>query len=257
MKNKQVINSINVIFLVLSAFSALLILLIEPINGVIVESGLPFGIKAWNFIQTIVIVGNILGILLVAYFIAYKNEVVKYITIESTQDAVHESIQNLVNQEEQLSIEGEEKFKQEIDQLLQKEKDKSVRNEKLLSTLCAKYEFSQAVTYTKVDTQLRLNVHYAFVITEQTNNSVEIGEGIAGQVAKTGEFIYLKEVPQGYMKVLSGLGEMSPTNLIIVPLVTQEGTIALAELAGFKEYNDKEIKEIVKGTKLVLEAVIN
>ncbi len=257
MKNKKVINILNISFVIFATFSALITLLIEPSNGIIKVNALPFGIKNWNLFQSIIIASNVLGILLVAYFITYKNEVIKYITVESTPETVNQSINNIAEEADQFNLAQQEKFKEDIWSLKEKETDALRRSEKILSLLCTKYEFAQAVTYLKEENILRLNVHYAFVITENTHDTIHVGEGIAGQVAKTGQFVYLKEVPAGYMKVLSGLGELSPSNLIIVPLFVNEQTVAIAELASFKEYSDKEIEEIVTSTKVVLEAILS
>ena len=46
-----------------------------------------------------------------------------------------------------------------------------------------------------------------------------IGEGLVGQCALEKEKILLTNVPQGYVKISSGLGKAKPANLIILPMV--------------------------------------
>ena len=71
--------------------------------------------------------------------------------------------------------------------------------------------------------------------------SFEMGEGLVGQVAQTGEVINLNEVPDGYIQVISGLGKASPSSLIIYPVKKNEEVIAVFELASFLPFDDNKI----------------
>lgn len=68
------------------------------------------------------------------------------------------------------------------------------------------------------------------------------GEGLIGEVAQKKRIVHLTDLPHDYIKVSSSLGDMSPKELVIVPLIA-EGTIqAVIELAFMKPATKLELK---------------
>jgi len=64
---------------------------------------------------------------------------------------------------------------------------------------------------------------------------IRIGEGLVGRVAYEKRTIYLKEVPENYVKITSGLGTANPKTVLLVP-VKLEGTVnGIIELISFQE----------------------
>ncbi len=86
---------------------------------------------------------------------------------------------------------------------------------------------------------------------------VEIGEGLLGQAVLEKETILLTEIPEGYLKITSGLGIASPDNLIIVPLKSNEDIIGVIELASFKEFDDTDIEFLEKVSESIASTVIS
>jgi PAS domain S-box-containing protein len=72
--------------------------------------------------------------------------------------------------------------------------------------------------------------------------TINIGDGLIGTVALERNTVYLKEIPEDYIEIESGLGEASPNFLLIVPLKFEEEILGIVELASFKEFLDYEIK---------------
>ena len=62
------------------------------------------------------------------------------------------------------------------------------------------------------------------------------GSGINGQVAINKKIKVISEIPEGYISVVSGLGAASPKNLLVIPFVFNNKTIALVELAAFDNF---------------------
>lgn len=75
---------------------------------------------------------------------------------------------------------------------------------------------------------------YAFYTTD-TYREFEIGEGITGQVAKNQEVLQITNVPEGYIEILSGLGNSSPQYIMIFPIIKNNQTIGVVELASFEQ----------------------
>ncbi len=62
-----------------------------------------------------------------------------------------------------------------------------------------------------------------------TPGQVLLGETLIGQVAKTRKPIVLNEVPAGYARISSAIGESRPVNLMIVPVLFQDQVLGVIE----------------------------
>lgn len=105
----------------------------------------------------------------------------------------------------------------------------------------------QTQTYSMVST-------YAFYTTD-TSRTFAIGEGIPGQVAKDKKLLFINDVPEGYIKIVSGLGSSSPRYMGVIPVIHNDETIALLEISTFekpevdlaefqKQFNEKVSEKI-------------
>lgn len=72
--------------------------------------------------------------------------------------------------------------------------------------------------------------------------SINVGDGLIGTVALERNTIYLKEIPEDYIEIESGLGDSSPKSLLIVPLKFEDDILGIVEIASFKELEKYEIK---------------
>lgn len=86
---------------------------------------------------------------------------------------------------------------------------------------------------------LELKSGYALSMGESQTVRFEFGEGLIGQAASSGRNIYLDEVPEGYIKIVSGLGTASPRYLFIAPLKKEGEVKAVMEIATFSALNEK------------------
>jgi signal transduction protein with GAF and PtsI domain len=81
---------------------------------------------------------------------------------------------------------------------------------------------------------------YAYHLPESETIEFEFGEGLSGQVAKEGKLINIQTVPDGYIQILSGLGQSSPNSIIIFPIIKENKVVAVVELASFKLFSKEE-----------------
>jgi len=70
---------------------------------------------------------------------------------------------------------------------------------------------------------------------------ISFGDGLIGTVALERNTIYLKEIPENYIEIESGLGDANPNSLLIVPLKFEEEVLGVVELASFKEFKEFEV----------------
>ncbi len=69
-----------------------------------------------------------------------------------------------------------------------------------------------------------------------------MGEGLIGQCALEKQTILLKQVPNDYIKIRSGIGEGSPKNIIILPVQFEEEVLAVIEIASFESFSSSQVK---------------
>ena len=74
------------------------------------------------------------------------------------------------------------------------------------------------------EARLRLIAGYGLRADKQAPIQYQIGQSLIGQVAKSKRPIVVDEIPPGYIKISSGLGEAPPANLAVLPL-TFEGQV--------------------------------
>ncbi len=83
---------------------------------------------------------------------------------------------------------------------------------------------------------------YAFNIKKYEQQRLKLGEGLVGQAFLEKETIYIKEIPEDYIRISSGLGESNPKAILVVPLKVDSEVYGLVELASFQEYHPHEIE---------------
>ncbi|MEZ0228344.1 MAG: response regulator, partial [Planctomycetota bacterium] len=72
-------------------------------------------------------------------------------------------------------------------------------------------------------------------------NEYKLGESLVGQAALEKQRILLTRVPDDYIKIGSGLGDASPTNIVVLPVVFEDQVNAVIELASFEPFTDVQL----------------
>jgi HAMP domain-containing protein/CheY-like chemotaxis protein/signal transduction histidine kinase len=88
------------------------------------------------------------------------------------------------------------------------------------------------------DTILKLVSSYAYRERKHLANRFKLGEGLVGQCALEKERILLTELPDDYIKISSGLGESTPRNAVVLPVLFEGQVTAVIELASFRRFNE-------------------
>ncbi len=128
-------------------------------------------------------------------------------------------------------------------------------------------ESSHAVFYVKdieiddddEETRFKLLASYAFKERKSFSNTIRLGEGLIGQAALEKSPIILTNVPSDYVRISSGLGEASPLNLYVLPIVFEGDVKAVIEIASFKSYSKTQqdfLEELMNGLGIIIESVV-
>jgi CheY-like chemotaxis protein/signal transduction histidine kinase/HAMP domain-containing protein len=98
-----------------------------------------------------------------------------------------------------------------------------------------------AIYLVEGNSKLHLTGSYAYKKRKNLSNDFEIGEGLVGQCALEKKTILISDIPDDYIKINSGLGEATPLNIIVIPLVYDDEINGVIELGSFKELDDLQI----------------
>jgi len=105
---------------------------------------------------------------------------------------------------------------------------------------------------------IRLTAAYAYDRKKIIDRKLHMGEGLVGTCALERKNIHLKEIPDDYMFISSGLGETLPRSLLLVPMIFNEevtGVIELASINDFEEYKLEFIEKIAESIAITINTV--
>jgi transcriptional regulator with GAF, ATPase, and Fis domain len=128
-----------------------------------------------------------------------------------------------------------------------------------LHTVCKQLDAGQGAVYmSKSEGTLRkmeLQSGYALSIGESATISFEFGDGLIGQAAIGGKTLYVDEIPDGYIRILSGLGSASPRFLLIVPIKKGDQVLGIMEIASFTAISEDQRKFVEESAQLIADAI--
>jgi signal transduction histidine kinase len=118
---------------------------------------------------------------------------------------------------------------------------------KFISNLCKYVNANQGTIYLVQNDKgseqmLERKATFAYDKRKFETNSIAVGDGLLGQAFLEKELLYLTDLPKKYIRITSGLGDASPTSVVIIPLVTDDKDVnGVIELAFFRKLEEFEI----------------
>jgi signal transduction histidine kinase/HAMP domain-containing protein/DNA-binding response OmpR family regulator len=85
---------------------------------------------------------------------------------------------------------------------------------------------------------MKLFASYAYKERRSVSSQFRLGEGLVGQCALEKERIVITDVPPDYIRISSGLGESTPLNIVVLPVLFEGEVKAVMELASFTRFTD-------------------
>jgi HAMP domain-containing protein/signal transduction histidine kinase/CheY-like chemotaxis protein len=89
-----------------------------------------------------------------------------------------------------------------------------------------------------IEYELMLLAGYGYARTDDEAPSIRPGEGLVGQAAHEKKPIRIVDPPADYVKVVSGLGDSAPRDIIVIPVLFEEQVLAVIELASFTPFSE-------------------
>lgn len=103
--------------------------------------------------------------------------------------------------------------------------------------------------------QLQLTSCFAYDKKKFMERKVPVDVGLLGQAFTEGEMVILKEIPENYIQITSGLGEATPHYLAIIPLKVNDSTEGVLELASFTPFTEVQKELLLRVSEIVASAV--
>jgi cell shape-determining protein MreC len=243
----------------------------EPIN-LTIRVKPPFWRTIWFFL----IVAAVLTLLIYG-FIRWREQQLKQdklILEKKIQAGQDELNRKKAEVEEQRNIlEEREKSEREIrffnqglalfSEILSKNKENiSQLSQQIITKLVEYVEANIGAIYILNDNDkdkpvLELEGAYAYSQESDAKKTLLVKEGEVGACFQTGETIIMTELPDSYVKIKSGLGEVNPRFLLLIPIKLHTEILGVIELAAFHSIEDYKINFIEKLSENIFSVLAN
>ncbi len=146
--------------------------------------------------------------------------------------------------------------------MLQGQRDLTNVGRMVLSELCPVVSAQQAEFYVldnkEESKKLTLLASFASEGKDQLGKQIGLGEGVVGQCALEKQKIVLDNLPEGYIRISSGLGEASPRSVLVLPLIFEgqvKGVLELASFGGFNPTHQALLDQLTESIGIVLNTI--
>lgn len=184
---------------------------------------------------------------------AYKNDVLAK-SIIAMQQKLNES------EKTQAKINWTNEGAAQFNEIIKNENvEVTMLGDKILKQLINYVKANQGAMYlvNETDNSLERIATYAYGKKKFINDKQPVENGLLGQCYLEKSSIYLKEVPTDYVNITSGLGEATPSTILITPLKSQEKVVGLIELASFSTFEKHELDFVEKMSESIASILLS
>ncbi|CAI2718629.1 hybrid sensor histidine kinase/response regulator [Nitrospina watsonii] len=105
--------------------------------------------------------------------------------------------------------------------------------------------------YLKQDDEFKLTGTYAFSKRKSISSAYKMGEGLIGQAALEKDIITITNIPDDYIRVVSGLGDQAPTMILVAPLIHEDQVKGVLELASVHTFDDAKLEFVRQSCEIL------
>ena len=210
-------------------------------------------IALWNF--TLASEAKNGGWIVVFFFLLFASGLVMFLILYrlSDQEMLEGYVESLLQKQETLQesstgedgeeIKGEEKAVDDIGiedtviDILSDIKAGNIREfcDQLLKKTCRQLEFVQGICYTKEKKGKKFVPAGTYALGDKDPEPFESGDGFQGEAVESKIPIRINDIPEEYFDVSTGLGNGKPRNILFVPIIYRNQSIALIEAGTFRK----------------------
>jgi CheY-like chemotaxis protein/signal transduction histidine kinase/CHASE3 domain sensor protein len=128
----------------------------------------------------------------------------------------------------------------QLNDMMQGEQDLSTLANNIIHQVCHYLQVQLGALYLADGHSLTLAGSYAYSSHHATNR-FKFGEGLVGQAAVEKQRLIITDVPEGYITVRSGLGEIAPRHILIFPFMYKGQVLGVIELGTLSSFMPGQI----------------
>ena len=182
-----------------------------------------------------------------------KGDLTRSITVEAQgevaalKDNINEMIRNLKDTtQKNMEQDWLKTNLARFTRILQGQRDLLAVAELILSELAPLVSAEHGVFYIKESEEeqeevLSLLGSYAYTERKNLSHKFRPKEGVVGQCLLEKKRILLRNVPEDYIRIRSGLGEATPYNIVVMPVIFEGQVRAVIELASFEPFSETHL----------------
>jgi signal transduction histidine kinase/CheY-like chemotaxis protein/HAMP domain-containing protein len=198
-----------------------------------------------------------------------KGDLTRSVAVEASgemaalKDNINEMIRNLKDQT--LKNAEQDWLKTNLarfSRMLQGERDLTTVSNLIMSELAPLVNAQYGVFYVTAreenETVLELAASYGAERRGELKQSFALREGLLGQAAADKRPILLKNAPNDFIRIGSGLGHSAPANVAILPALFEDEVKAVIELASFSEFSETHqsfLDQLMESVGIVLNTI--
>jgi CheY-like chemotaxis protein/HAMP domain-containing protein len=178
------------------------------------------------------------------------------IKIRSEGDLLSKALKNMKQNLQKLSQENDVRTWMltgagELNNILRGDKGVEELAQDVINMLTPYFKAQMGVIYVAENDLLILAGSYAYSHRKGNPNTIQIGEGLVGQAAREKKPIIFTEIPEDYVKVNSGLGQVTPKNILVYPFLFDSYVKGVIEIGTVHEITDLDLQLL----KIVSESI--
>lgn len=145
----------------------------------------------------------------------------------------------------------------ELNEKIRGEQTEAELAQAVISQLCTYLGMQIGAIYLLENGMLRLSGSYAYNFRKQNITVINPGEGLVGQAAIERKPIVFTEVPEDYVRITSGVGNIAPRNLMVLPMLYDNELKGVVEIGSAKDFTAIQIEflqNIMESVAIVISA---
>lgn len=103
--------------------------------------------------------------------------------------------------------------------------------------------------------ELILKGSYAYPFPMKPTPRFKIGSGLVGEAARSQKAVTLRDIPDNYLSITSGLGESKADQIIAIPCFYQNQVIGVLELAALEPFTGDQLQFLTSASKTLASGI--
>lgn len=119
----------------------------------------------------------------------------------------------------------------------------------MLKSLAGMLNSLVGAVYLSEGDELVMRASYAYSHRKGDRSRMQMGESLVGQAAVEQNVFVVRDLPADYSPISSGLGESTPSEVLVVPLVFNSHLLAVMELMSFQGFSEDDVEFITRAAE--------